>query len=387
MAILTGNKIDWSTCQKMMSKIDNDQLVYTGMYELDKYGNKETFRYNKSLGKNLLCVPPNNTKAQITCLNTKDSFNGKGEIISWVYKTAERNRNGEDKEYYIVFFLSMDMYELANLINDICLKVSAGEVKLLYKDEVNDMIPLYRNENDIEFEDVEDEHEYIFHIKEYFISPELSKPFTLYEQIKRTSEILEEILNESLSTKDFLIRNIRICTEQKAVLYVKNGDGCLYTANNKSIYMKFGTLSDLKKLNDNKDITKIKFHIEDEDINSTALSFASKIVLNLIDDESYIKKNTYYTSEPHHHLQFYLTDKILINNFLNKKESSLVLIKDVPADARIFIEKRIEDRETKYLMVITNNNNNLLCYYNDEIKDFVDILLYFKNELNLKFES
>ena len=146
--MIEARRVDLCTGQNMMRKIDREQLVYTAQYKLDEYGNKAFFKYDKSFGKNFIFVPPNNTRIQITCLNEKDAFNGKGEIISWAYKTLEKYSNGEEKEYYTVFFLSMDMYELASLINDIRLKVTDGEVSLIYKDEVDDTISLYKNDND-----------------------------------------------------------------------------------------------------------------------------------------------------------------------------------------------------------------------------------------------
>ena len=384
--MLESRRIDWSTCQKLMSKIDNDQWLYTAMFKSDEYGCKETFKYNKSLGKNFIFAKPPHTEVQITCLNTQESFNGKGEIISWTYRSFERYANGEEKEYYTVFFLSMDMYELANLINDIRLSVSAGEVSLIYKDEVDDTISLYKNDNDDVYS-----KDRIFDIKKYDIlqnidDTSLGIALSVTGQIRSAAEIIEKVIEKSFTTDSIMIANITIGSQQLALLYVRNGEGCFYAPKNKLTIMRFDTLQDIKKLNDSTDVYKVKFGIESKDkINEHGmLGLASKAVLNFIEDEPYVKGKTYYATGTSCSLAYHLTSKVL-DAFLNNKSPNLALIHLCPSNCTILIEKIFKNEGNTYTVIISDSITGQLNYFDDEIKDFVDILLLFKEKFDVVF--
>ena len=387
MNMLEARRIDWSTCQNLMSKIDNEQLLYTAMFKLDEYGCKETFKYNKSLGKNFIFAKPPHTEVQITCLNTQDSFNGKGEIISWTYRSFERYANGEEKEYYTVFFLSTDMYELANLINDIRLKVSAGEVKLIYKDVVDDTISLYKNDNDDAYST-----DRIFDIKKYDVlqsidDTSLGVALSVTGQIRSAAEIIKKVIKKSFITTDsIMIANMTIGSQQLALLYVRNGEGCFYAPKNKLTTMRFDTLQDIKKLNDSTDIYKVKFGIESKDkINEHGmLGLASKAVLNFIEDEPYVKGKTYYATGTSCSLAYHLTSKVL-DAFLNNKSPNLALIKLCPSNCTIMIEKIFKNEGNTYTVLISDNITGQLNYFDDGIKDFVEILLLFKEKFDVVF--
>ena len=385
--MLEARRIDWSTCQNLMSKIDNEQLLYTAMFKLDEYGCKETFKYNKSLGKNFIFAKPPHTEVQITCLNTQDSFNGKGEIISWTYRSFERYANGEEKEYYTVFFLSTDMYELANLINDIRLKVSAGEVKLIYKDVVDDTISLYKNDNDDAYST-----DRIFDIKKYDVlqsidDTSLGVALSVTGQIRSAAEIIKKVIKKSFITTDsIMIANMTIGSQQLALLYVRNGEGCFYAPKNKLTTMRFDTLQDIKKLNDSTDIYKVTFGIESKDnINEHGmLGLASKAVLNFIEDEPYVKGKTYYATGTSCSLAYHLTSKVL-DAFLNNKSPNLALIKLCPSNCTIMIEKIFKNEGNTYTVLISDNITGQLNYFDDGIKDFVEILLLFKEKFDVVF--